>query len=98
VVEETADDVAQPTSSFPSSPLVPPSPPHQSPRTSPLQTAEGTSKDEENVFNQGRKSVDINEGIELLDDQEKDVQVKRRQADTQAEIYNIDLDHTSKVL
>nr|GFC65949.1 hypothetical protein [Tanacetum cinerariifolium] len=32
------------------------------------------------------------------DDQEKDAQVKGRQADTQAEIYNIDLDHTSKVL
>nr|GEZ15339.1 hypothetical protein [Tanacetum cinerariifolium] len=43
-------------------------------------------------------SVDINEGIELVDDQEKDAQVKGRQADTQAEIYNIDLDHTSKVL
>nr|GFC23850.1 hypothetical protein [Tanacetum cinerariifolium] len=41
---------------------------------------------------------DINEGIELVDDQKKDAQVKGRQADTQAEIYNIDLDHTSKVL
>nr|GFD52814.1 hypothetical protein [Tanacetum cinerariifolium] len=43
------------------------------------------------------------EGIELVDDQEKDdqekdAQVKGRQADTQAKIYNIDLDHTSKVL
>nr|GFC26995.1 hypothetical protein [Tanacetum cinerariifolium]GFC53379.1 hypothetical protein [Tanacetum cinerariifolium]GFC53443.1 hypothetical protein [Tanacetum cinerariifolium] len=46
----------------------------------------------------GRKSVDIDEGIELVDDQEKDVQVKGRQTDTQAKIYNIDLDHTSKVL
>nr|GFA79437.1 hypothetical protein [Tanacetum cinerariifolium] len=43
-------------------------------------------------LNQGRISVDID------DDQEKDAQVKGRQADTQAEIYNIDLDHTSKVL
>nr|GEY91202.1 hypothetical protein [Tanacetum cinerariifolium] len=57
-----------------------------------------SSEDEENVFNQGRISVDIVEGIELVDDQEKDAQVKGRQADTQAEIYNIDLDHTSKVL
>nr|GFA38303.1 hypothetical protein [Tanacetum cinerariifolium] len=57
-----------------------------------------SSEDEENVFNQGRISVDIDEGIELVDDQKKDVQVKGRQADTQAEIYNIDLDHTSKVL
>nr|GFB25935.1 hypothetical protein [Tanacetum cinerariifolium] len=36
--------------------------------------------------------------IELVDDQEKNVQVKGRQADTQAKIYNIDLDHTYKVL
>nr|GFC11429.1 hypothetical protein [Tanacetum cinerariifolium] len=57
-----------------------------------------SSKDEENVFNQGRISVDIDEGIELVDDQEKNAQVKGRQADTQAEIYNINLDHTSKVL
>nr|GFC20710.1 hypothetical protein [Tanacetum cinerariifolium] len=124
-------DVAQPTSPLPSSPIVPPLPPHQSPRTSSSQAAEGTSilvqqvldkysvlvhrvegflkkvstsqcieslEDEENVFNQGRISVDIHEGIELVDDQEKDVQVKGRQADTQAEIYNIDFDHTSKVL
>nr|GFD06214.1 hypothetical protein [Tanacetum cinerariifolium] len=57
-----------------------------------------SSEDEENMFNQGRISDDIDEGIELVDDQEKDAQVKGRQADTQAEIYNIDLDHTSKVL
>nr|GFD37928.1 hypothetical protein [Tanacetum cinerariifolium] len=37
VVEETADDVAQPTSPLPSSPIVTPSPHHQSPRTSPSQ-------------------------------------------------------------
>nr|GEX23357.1 hypothetical protein [Tanacetum cinerariifolium] len=49
-------------------------------------------------LNKERISVDINEGIELVDDQEKDAQVKGRQADTQAEIYNINLDHTSKVL
>nr|GEZ41553.1 hypothetical protein [Tanacetum cinerariifolium] len=55
-------------------------------------------EDEENVFNQGRMSVDINEGIELVDDQQKDAQVKGRQVDTQAEIYNINLDHTSKVV
>nr|GFA81267.1 hypothetical protein [Tanacetum cinerariifolium] len=57
-----------------------------------------SSEDEENVFNQGRKSVDIDEGIEIVDDQQKDVQVKERQADTQENIYNIDLDHTSKVI
>nr|GFC16926.1 hypothetical protein [Tanacetum cinerariifolium] len=36
------------------------------------------------------------EGLERL--KKKDVQVKGRQADTQAKIYNIDLDHTFKVL
>nr|GEY65739.1 hypothetical protein [Tanacetum cinerariifolium] len=51
-----------------------------------------SSEDVENVFNQGRKSVDMetNERIEL--------EVEGRQADTQAEIYNVDLDHSSKVL
>nr|GFA91411.1 hypothetical protein [Tanacetum cinerariifolium] len=59
-----------------------------------------SSDDVENVFNQGRISVDIemDEGIELVVDQEKDAKVERRQADTQAKIYNIDLDHSSKVL
>nr|GFB23299.1 hypothetical protein [Tanacetum cinerariifolium] len=165
VTEELADDVVQPISPLPPSHVIPSSPLHQSPRTSPSQAAEGSSiliqqvldkcsalvlrveglesantaqqleilklkakvkklerlnkvkssklrrlkkvgtsqriepsEDEENVFNQGRISVDIDEGIELVDDQEKDAQVKGRQADTQAEIYNIDLDHTSKVL
>nr|GFA57850.1 hypothetical protein [Tanacetum cinerariifolium] len=56
--------------------------------------------DVENVFNQGRISVDIDqdEGIELVVDHEKDAEVKWRHADKQAEIYNIDLDHYSKVL
>nr|GFB08757.1 hypothetical protein [Tanacetum cinerariifolium] len=59
-----------------------------------------SSADDENVFNQGRISVDMDqdEGIELVVDQEKDAVIKGRQADKQAEIYNIDLDHSSKVL
>nr|GEY83840.1 hypothetical protein [Tanacetum cinerariifolium] len=63
-----------------------------------------SSDDVENVFNQGRISVDMDqdEGIELVADQEKDVEkdaeVEGRYADKQAEIYNIDLDHSSKVL
>nr|GEX50292.1 reverse transcriptase domain-containing protein [Tanacetum cinerariifolium] len=59
-----------------------------------------SSEDEENVFNQGRISVDMDqdEGAELVVDQEKDAKVEERQADTQAEIYNIDLDHSFKVL
>nr|GFD30720.1 hypothetical protein [Tanacetum cinerariifolium] len=48
----------------------------------------------------GRISVDMetDEGIELEVDQEKSAQVEGRHADTQAEIYKIDLDHSSKVL
>nr|GEW67821.1 hypothetical protein [Tanacetum cinerariifolium] len=59
-----------------------------------------SSDDVENVFNQGRMIVymDQDEGIELVIDQEKDAEVKGRHADKQAEIYNIDLDHSSKVL
>nr|GEY05363.1 hypothetical protein [Tanacetum cinerariifolium] len=38
------------------------------------------------------------EGFELEVDHEKDIEVKGRHADKQAEIYNIDLDHFSKVL
>nr|GEX52041.1 hypothetical protein [Tanacetum cinerariifolium] len=38
------------------------------------------------------------EGIELVADQEKDAEVEGRHADKQADIYNIDLDHSSKVL
>nr|GEX83641.1 hypothetical protein [Tanacetum cinerariifolium] len=59
-----------------------------------------SSDNVENIFNQGRISVDmeIDEGIELEVDQEKDAEVEGRHADTQAEIYNIDLDHSSKVL
>nr|GFB40011.1 hypothetical protein [Tanacetum cinerariifolium] len=96
-------------SPLPPSPVIPPTPPHQSPRTSPSQVAKGTSILVQQVLDKcsalvhrGRKSVDIDEGIELVDDQEKDdqekdAQVKGRQAYTQAKIYNIDLDHTSKV-
>nr|GFB30211.1 hypothetical protein [Tanacetum cinerariifolium] len=107
-----------PTSPSPSSPVIPSSPPHQSPSLPQPQAAEGSSHvfqqvgtsqriessdDVENVFNQGRISVDMemDEGVELVVDQEKDVEVAEvegRHADTQAEIYNIDLDHSSKVL
>nr|GFA87302.1 hypothetical protein [Tanacetum cinerariifolium] len=58
------------------------------------------SDDVENVFNQGRIIIDMDpdEGIELVTDQKKDAEVEGRHADKQAEIYNIDLDHSSKVL
>nr|GEZ56108.1 hypothetical protein [Tanacetum cinerariifolium] len=59
-----------------------------------------SSDDVENVFNQGRIIVDMDqdEGIELVTDQEKDAEFEGKHADKQAEIYNIDLDHSSKVL
>nr|GEU83761.1 hypothetical protein [Tanacetum cinerariifolium] len=59
-----------------------------------------SSDDVENVFNQGRIIVDMDqdEGIKLVTAQEKDAEVKGRHADKQANIYNIDLDHSSKVL
>nr|GFD13374.1 hypothetical protein [Tanacetum cinerariifolium] len=48
-----------------------------------------SSDDVENVFNQGRISVDMDqdEGIELVVDQEKDAEVEGRHADKQADIY-----------
>nr|GEU39575.1 hypothetical protein [Tanacetum cinerariifolium] len=51
-------------------------------------------------LNKGRMRVDMetDEGVELVVDQEKDAEIEGRHADTQAEIYNIDLDHSSKVL
>nr|GFB01047.1 hypothetical protein [Tanacetum cinerariifolium] len=165
VSEEIADDIAQPTSHLPPSPVIPSSSPHQSPRPPLPQAAEGSSllvqqvldkcsalvlrvegletantaqqleilklkarvkklerlnkvklsklrrlkkvgisqrieslEDLENVFNQERINVDIDEGIELVVDQEKESEIEGRQVDTQVEIYNIDLDHSSKVL
>nr|GEZ81526.1 hypothetical protein [Tanacetum cinerariifolium] len=97
--EEVVPDVVLPTPT-------PPSPP-----SSVLATCsalalrvEGLESDKaddmENVFNQGRKIVymDQDEGIELVADQEKDAEFEGRHADKQAKIYNIDLDHSSKVL
>nr|GFC08030.1 hypothetical protein [Tanacetum cinerariifolium] len=144
VIEEIATKVVlpTPTSPSPSSPVIPFTPPHQSPSPPQQQAAEGSSHlvqqiiklkarvkklerlnkvnssklrrlkkvstsqrivssdDVENVFNQGRMSVDMetDEGIELEVDQEKSTGVEGRHADTQAEIYNIDLDHSSKVV
>nr|GFB18758.1 hypothetical protein [Tanacetum cinerariifolium] len=165
MLDEIADDVAQPTSPLPPSLVIPSLPPHQSLRPSPSQAVEGSSllvqlvldkcsalvlraerlksantvqqldilklkarvkklerlnkvkssklkhlkkvgtsqrieslEDLENVFNRERVNVDIDEGIELVVDQEKDAEIEGRQADTQVEIYNIYLDHSSKVV
>nr|GEX58807.1 hypothetical protein [Tanacetum cinerariifolium] len=58
------------------------------------------SDDMENVFNQRRiiADMDQDEGIELVADQEKDAEVEGRHADKQSELYNLDLDHSLKVL
>nr|GEW89707.1 integrase, catalytic region, zinc finger, CCHC-type, peptidase aspartic, catalytic [Tanacetum cinerariifolium] len=97
--KEVATDVVPPTptSPSPSSPVISSSPPHQPPCPPQPQDAED---DVENVFNQGRIIVDMDqdEGIELVTDQEKDAEVEGRHGDKQAEIYNIDLDHSLKVL
>nr|GFA92677.1 hypothetical protein [Tanacetum cinerariifolium] len=58
-----------------------------------------SSNDMEDVFNQGRMihDMDMNEGIELVKDADI-AESKGRHAEKQAEIYNLDLDHSSKVL
>nr|GEY89804.1 hypothetical protein [Tanacetum cinerariifolium] len=87
--EEVATDVVPPTPTLPSlsSPVIPSLPPHQSHCPPQPQDAEGSS----HLFQQDG-------GIKLVVDHEKDVEVEGRHADKQAEIYNIDLDHSSKVL
>nr|GFB23200.1 hypothetical protein [Tanacetum cinerariifolium] len=55
-----------------------------------------SSDDMDDVFNQGRM-MNEDEGIELVKDAEI-AESEWRQADKQAEIYNIDLEHSSKVL
>nr|GFA38542.1 hypothetical protein [Tanacetum cinerariifolium] len=66
-----------------------------------------SSDDMEDVFNQGRMidDLDKDEGIELVVDQVNDADIAKtegrhaaEQAEKQAEIYHLDLDHSSKVL
>nr|GFA40477.1 hypothetical protein [Tanacetum cinerariifolium] len=66
-----------------------------------------SSDDMEDVFNKGRIIDDLDKdgGIELVVDQVKDVDIAKtegrhaaEQAEKQAEIYHLDLDHPSKVL
>nr|GEY32660.1 hypothetical protein [Tanacetum cinerariifolium] len=66
-----------------------------------------SSNDMEDVFNQGRMidDMDKDEGIELVVDQVKDADIAKtkgrhaaKQAEKQAEIYHLDLDHPPKVL
>nr|GFA99609.1 hypothetical protein [Tanacetum cinerariifolium] len=62
---EIADDVAQPTLPLPPSPVIPSSPPHQSPRPSPPQVAEGSSILVQRVLD--KCSVVIREILQLDD-------------------------------
>nr|GEY27651.1 ribonuclease H-like domain-containing protein [Tanacetum cinerariifolium] len=62
-----------------------------------------SSDDMEDVFNQGRMiaDMDMNEGIELIKDAkvaESEGRNDAEHAEKQAKIYNLDLDHSSKVL
>nr|GEZ67270.1 hypothetical protein [Tanacetum cinerariifolium] len=59
-----------------------------------------SSDDLEDVFNQWRMfdDMDMNEGIELVKDAEVAESEGRHDVAKQAEIYNIDLDHSLKVL
>nr|GFA85569.1 hypothetical protein [Tanacetum cinerariifolium] len=59
-----------------------------------------SSADMEDVFNQGRMidDMDMDEGIELVKDAEVAESEGRKQDEKQAEIYNLDLDHSLKVL
>nr|GEZ19533.1 uncharacterized mitochondrial protein AtMg00810-like [Tanacetum cinerariifolium] len=59
-----------------------------------------SSADMEDVFNQGRMIDDMymDEGIELVKDAEVAESEGRKQDEKQAEIYNLDLDYSSKVL
>nr|GFC06844.1 hypothetical protein [Tanacetum cinerariifolium] len=77
--EEVATDAVSPTltSPSPSSPIIPSSPPHQSPCPPQPQDAKSSS---------------------LLFQQAQDAEGEGRHADKQADIYNIDLDHSLKVL
>nr|GFD00763.1 hypothetical protein [Tanacetum cinerariifolium] len=62
--EEIADDVALPTSPLPPSPIIPSSPPHQSPKASPSQAAEGLSILIQQVFDKCSALVLRVEGLE----------------------------------
>nr|GEW88033.1 hypothetical protein [Tanacetum cinerariifolium] len=89
----------------------PPTPPPQSLKKVGTSQRVETSDDTimKDVSNQGRMIVELDkdEGVELIGEKEKtkevkdivdNAQVKGRQAEKQAEIYQIDLDHPSKVL
>nr|GEZ14409.1 hypothetical protein [Tanacetum cinerariifolium] len=113
-VPAQGDKVQEPVAEEVANDVVPPTPTSPSPSSPVLDTCSTLVLRVEGLENanaaqqleivklkaKGRNIVDMDqdEGIELVVDHEKDAEVEGRHADKQAEIYNIDLDHSSKVL
>nr|GEW24588.1 hypothetical protein [Tanacetum cinerariifolium] len=104
------DDAQEPSIPFPTPDTPPPQPPQDLPSTSHrIDTSDDTGM--EDASNQGRIIDEMNkdDDVALMDDKEEDKkeeeakvveddQVQGRQAESQAKIYKIDMDHASKVL
>nr|GFA94678.1 hypothetical protein [Tanacetum cinerariifolium] len=113
-VPAQGDEVQEPTAEEVATDVVPPTSTSPSPSSPVLDTCFALVLRVEGLENanaaqqleivklkaRGRNIVDMDQdkGIELVVDHEKDAEVEGRHADKQAEIYNIDLDHSSKVL
>nr|GEY10522.1 hypothetical protein [Tanacetum cinerariifolium] len=98
--EEVVPDIVPPTLTPPSplSPVIPSLPPHQPPCLENDKAAQQLEIVKLKARVKKLEKINKDEGIEQVADQEKDAEFKGRHADKQAEIYNIDLDHSSKVL
>nr|GEW41354.1 copia protein [Tanacetum cinerariifolium] len=111
VQETVVEDVAN--EAIPSTPLILPSPPSHEQSSPPQQPQIGTSQriessdDMEDDFHQERMidNLDKDEGIELVVNQVRDADTAKtegrhaaEQAQKQAEIYHLDLDHPFKIL
>nr|GFA12350.1 ribonuclease H-like domain, reverse transcriptase, RNA-dependent DNA polymerase [Tanacetum cinerariifolium] len=110
VEENVAEDVSHDAIPSPPFHVIPslaqePSSPPQQPQSSPQAPPQGAEFPTQiqqvlnDVFNQGRMidDMDKEEGIELVKDADI-AESKGRHAAEQAKIYNLDLDHSSKVL
>nr|GFB57526.1 hypothetical protein [Tanacetum cinerariifolium] len=103
-VEDVAEDVVHMATPSPPPhgisypPQEPSSPPHQPPCPPQLQDAEGSSLLFQHVLDTCSDLAHRDDGIELVADQDKDAEVERRHADKQADLYNLDQGHSSKVL
>nr|GFA92953.1 hypothetical protein [Tanacetum cinerariifolium] len=113
-VPAKGDDVQEPVAEEVVTKVAPPTPTPPSPPSPVLDTCSALALRVEGLENdkaaqqleivklkaRGRiiADMDQDEGIELVADQEKDAEVEGRHADKQAELYNLDQDHSSKVL